>query len=131
MDSINSEAAAKAVTVPQLLTLTAWLSVDDELAARYYCAGLAHVALLGGESDCAGIMLAGCIPHVIECLRRWPDEGNVADSACHVLVNLAKKGSELVRATIKRVPGVQATLLEVTRSGLSPDEVRALDALMK
>jgi hypothetical protein len=116
--SINSAADAKAVTVPQLLTLTAWLSVDDAGAAWYYCFGLAHVAAWGDASCADVIMSAGCIPHVIDCLRRWPAEKYVVPNACWALAKLAEKGSATVHTAIKSIPGIHDTLQAAKASGL-------------
>ncbi len=126
-NSINSEAAAKAVTVPQLLTLIACLSVDDAEAAVYYCTGLAHVADWGGASGCDVIMSAGCIPHVFDCLRRWPAENYVVTYACWALAKLAVWGSYSVRTAIRSVPGIRDTLQAAKASGL--DGTYAADAL--
>ncbi len=129
-DSINSEAAAKAVTVPQLLTLTAWLSVDDAMAAGYYCTGLWRVAYEGDASCADVIMPAGCIPHVIDCLRRWPADRRVVNNACLALALLAVKGSATVRTAIKSIPGIKATLQAAKASGLDADNAaQALSAL--
>jgi hypothetical protein len=130
MWGINSEAAAKAVTVPQLLTATACLSMDCREAAQYYCRGLALVALHGDASCADVIMSAGCIPHVIDCLRRWPADGSVVYSACSALALLAKKGSASVHTAIKGVPGIQATLQASKASGLDDGyAARAFSAL--
>ncbi len=117
-DSNNNPAAAKAVTVPQLLTLTAWLSIDDAKTAFYYCASLACVAGHGDASVCDVILSAGCIPHVIDCLRRWPADSSVLTNACWALANLAVNGSASVHDAIKSVPGIQATLQAAEKTGL-------------
>jgi len=129
IDSLGSEAVAKAVTVPQLLTLTACLSMDDAEAAWYYCRGLARVAYWGGASGCDVIMSAGCIPHVIDCLRRWPAHGpmGVVANACYALALLAEKGSATVGTAIKSIPGIRDTLQAAKASGLDDDW--AADAL--
>ncbi len=124
---ISCPAAAKAVTVPQLLTLTACLSMDDAEAAKYYCLGLALVAYRGDASCADVIMSAGCIPHVIDCLRRWPAEEDVVNYACWVMAKLATKGSASVHTVIKSVPGIRALLVAAKESGLSGDQ--AADAL--
>jgi hypothetical protein len=129
MDSIYCEAAAKAVTVPRLLTLTACLSMDDAVAAWRYCFGLARVAYWGGASCADVIMSAGCIPHVIDCLRHWPADQGVVSNACMALYRLAEKGSATVRTAIKSVPGIRATLQAAKASGL--DSGWAADALKK
>jgi hypothetical protein len=126
-DSMNSAVAAKAVTVPQLLTLTACLSMDYGEAAQYYCRGLALVALYGDASCADVIMSAGCIPHVIDCLRRWPADRGVVFNACLALARLAEKGSAPVRTAIKSIPGVKDTLQAAKASGL--DGGYAADAL--
>ena len=128
--SIHSRAAAKAVTVPQLLTLTACLSVDDAEAAYYYCRGLVLVAYFGDASCADVIMSAGCIPHVIDCLRRWPANGYVVLNACLALAQLAAKGSATVRTAIKSIPGIHDTLQAAKASGLDNGHAaRALSAL--
>jgi hypothetical protein len=116
--SITSKAAAKAVIVPQLLRLTACLSVDDVGSAWDYCAGLTNVAAWGDASCADVIMSAGCIPHVIDCLRRWPADENVVGNACWALASLAEKGSASVRTAIKSIPGIQSTLQAAKASGL-------------
>ncbi len=118
MYSIGSEADANAVTVPQLLTLTACLSLDDAVAANSYCYGLARVADSGDASCADVIMSAGCIPHVIVRLRRWPADEEVVYNACGALARLAAKGSTSVRTAINSVPGIQATLQAAKESGL-------------
>ena len=129
-NSIYTEAAAKAVTVPQLLTLTACLSMDDAKAAGDYCKGLGCVAYRGDASCADVIMSAGCIPHVIDCLRRWPADKNVVNSACSALALLAQKGSASVHTAIKGVPGIQATLQAAKASGLDGGQAaRALERL--
>jgi hypothetical protein len=128
--SINGKADAKAVTVPQLLTLTACLRVDDAQAAEYYCRGLASVTSFGDESCADVIMSAGCIPHVIDCLRRWPADKFVVYSACWGVYLLAVKGSASVHTVIKSFPGIQGTLQAANDSGLTfyaADALRALD----
>ncbi len=117
-DSIYSSAAAKAVTVPQLLTLTAWLSMDDAMAVEYYCRGLASVAHYGDASCADVIMSAGCVPHVTDCLRRWPADRSVVTAACVALLWLATKGSATVPTAIKSVTGIQTTLQAAKKSGL-------------
>ncbi len=129
-EAFDTEADAKAVTVPQLLTLTACLSMDDAEAARYYCTGLALVADCGDVSCADVIMSAGCIPHVIDCLRHWPAHKGVVWNACWALAELAEKGSDSVRTAIKSVPGTQATLQAAKESGLDSGlAARALSAL--
>jgi hypothetical protein len=129
-DSSNSAADAKAVTVPQLLTLTACLSMDDAKAAGDYCKGLGCVAYRGDASCADVIMSAGCIPHVIDCLRRWPADDSVVSNACWALAKLAEKGSASVHAAIKGVPGIQATLQAAKASGLdNGNAAAALSAL--
>ncbi len=119
-DNINSRADAMAVTVPRLLTLTACLSVDDAKAAAYYCMGLGRIAYNGGASGCDVIMSAGCIPHVIDCLRRWPADGAVVRTACLALATLAVNGSASVHDAMRSVIGIQATLQAAEQSGLDP-----------
>ena len=129
-EAFDTEAGAKAVTVPQLLTLTACLSVDDAEAAKYYCGGLRSVADYGDASCADVIMSAGCIPHVIDCLRRWPADEYVVWGACGALRMLAEKGSATVRTAIKSIPGIRDTLQAAKASGLdSGFAARALSAL--
>ncbi len=128
-DSINTSAAAKAVTVPQLLTLTAWLSMDDAEAAWSYCGGLGCFASYGDASGCDVIMSAGCIPHVIDCLRRWPADGKVVNNACYALAKLAQKGSASVRTAIKSIPGINTILQAAKASGLTGYAAYTLSAL--
>ncbi len=128
--SIYSPATAMAVTVPQLLTLTACLSVDDPVAAHHYCGGLVCVAGYGDATCADVIMSAGCIPHVIDCLRRWPADWNVVTRACWALAGLAENGSASVRAAIKHLPGIQTTLQAAKESVLDNGHAaRALSAL--
>jgi hypothetical protein len=128
--SMNNSAAAKAVTVPQLLTVTACLSIDDEWAVRHFSWGFYLVAQYVEASGCDVIMSAGCIPHVIDCLRRWPADRNVVSNVCDALTKLAQKGSASVRTAIKSVPDIQATLQAAKESGLDNGcAARALSAL--
>ncbi len=123
-------ADANAVTVPQLLTPTACLNMDDAKAAYCYCLGLARAGTYGDASCADVIMSAGCIPYVIDCLRRWPADEYVVWNACWALSELAEKGSASVRTVIKSVPGVQATLQTAKQSGLDLGyAARALRAL--
>jgi hypothetical protein len=112
------------------LTLTACLSVDDAEAAWYYCYGLSRVAAWGDASCADVIMSAGCIPHVIDCLRRWPADENVVPNACWALAKLAENGSATVRTAIKSIPGIHDTLQAAKASGLDRGyAARALSAL--
>jgi hypothetical protein len=96
--------------------------MDAVDAARYYCRGMRLVTGDGGTS-CAGvIMSAGCIPHVIDCLRRWPAHGLVVWNACQALAILAEKGSASVCTAIRSVLGIQATLQAAKQSGLALSE---------
>ncbi len=121
------KAVSCAVKVPQLLTLTACLSLEDPVSAKEYCLGLAYVATYGDASCADVIMSAGCIPHVIDCLRRWPADRGVVFNACLALARLAEKGSAPVRTAIKSIPGVKDTLQAAKASGL--DGGYAADAL--
>jgi hypothetical protein len=113
------KAAARAVTVSKAAWLTACVSPTDPVAAKEYCFGLACVAYNAGVSGC-DVIMAGCVPIIVECLRRWPVDGpgGVVHHACCALNNLAWKGSACVRAAIKSVPGIQATLIAAKESRL-------------
>ncbi len=117
--------------MPQLLAATACLIVDDAVIAVYYCEVVSYVAVYGDASCADVIASAGCIPHVINCLRRWPAESNVVLRACQALAELAEKGSASVRTAIETVPGIQATLQAAKASGLDSYgyAARALSAL--
>ena len=127
------EAAACAVTVSKAAWLTACLNLEDPVAAREYCHGLRLVVMYAGASGCDVIMSAGCIPLIVECLRRWPADGpyGVVWAACLALNNLASKGSASVRTAIKSVPGIQATLVAAKKSRLDGDMGWAALALEK
>ncbi len=114
------KAAACAVTVSKAAWLTACVSLEDPVAAKLYCEGLGNVAYEAEASGCDVIMSAGCIPVIVECLRRWPANGpgGVVDNACWALYSLAEKGSASVHTAIKSVPGIQATLQAANDSGL-------------
>jgi hypothetical protein len=114
------KAAARAVTVPKAAWLTACLSLEDPVAAKEYCKGLECVVQYSGASGCDVVMSAGCIPVIVECLRRWPADGpkGVVHYTCWALYNLAEKGSSSVRTAIKSVPGIQAMLEAAKESRL-------------
>ncbi len=113
-------AAASAVTVSKAAWLTACLSLEDPVAAKEYCWGLGWVAFHAEASGCDVIMSAGCLPIIVECLRRWPADGpdGVVEYACLAFYRLAKYGSASVHTAIKSVPGIRAMLVAAKKSGL-------------
>ncbi len=127
------EAAACAVTVSKAAWLTACLSLEDPVAAKEYCRGLGSVALWADASGCDVIMSAGCIPIIVECLRRWPADGpdGVVQSACRALNHVGVWGSASVRTAIISVPGLRALLVAAKESGLDGEGRWAAEALKK
>ncbi len=117
----DCKATARSVTESKAAWLTACLNLEDPAAVIEYCWGLVCVARLVGASGCDVIMSAGCIPIIVECLRRWPDDGpsGVVSFSCGALNMLAHKGSASVRTAISTVPGIQATLVAAEESGQS------------
>jgi hypothetical protein len=118
--TMMSPAAAKSLTVPQLVTLTACLELEDQHAAHQYCLGL-WSAVFYGDASCADVIVsAGCVPHLIDCLRRWSTVGpwGVVYYACWALDLLAEKGSTSARTAINSVSGIQATLQAAKESAL-------------
>ncbi len=104
--------------------------LDDRDAADEYCRGLLRVAA-HGDASCADVIVsAGCVPHLIDCLRRWPADRGVVEYACCTFYYLAEKGSASALSTIRSVPGIQATLHAANKSGLAVGiAVRALEKL--
>ncbi len=125
-DPVDGE-VAPAVTVAQLVWVTACLSLEDRVAFGWFCTGLERLAVAGKASGCDVIMSAGCIPTLVQCLRRWPAENEVVFLACGSLLQLARHGSAAVVAAIKCIPGIVDTLRAVDASGLAND--RAADTL--
>ncbi len=117
--------AAGAVTAPQLVQLSAYLSLEDRNAAYEYCFGLSRVIVAGG---CDIVLSSGCIPIIVECLRRWPADGpeGIVFYACEALYALVVYGSAAVHTAITRVPGVKATLEAAERSRLEAGYSRAV-----
>ncbi len=132
-ESVNGHtAAACAVTVTTADWLTACLSLEDPGVAKEYCYSLACVAQYAEASGCDVIMSAGCIPIIVECLRRWPADGpeGVVAHACLALRMLAEYGTVTVHTTIKSVPGIKAMLVAAKTSRLDyGDAKRAIKKL--
>ncbi len=122
---------ACSMTVSKAAWLTACLSLENPVAAKEYCYSLMCVAQYARASGCDVIKSAGCIPKVVECLRRWPADGpgGVVKDACWALDQLAFHGTASVRTAIKEVPGIQATLVAAKKSLL--DRGHAAAALEK
>ncbi len=106
------------------------LLLDNQTAVAEYCEGLAYIAHYAESSGCDVIMSAGCIPVLVECLRRWPADEEVTHRACLALYRIASGGSDDVRAAIGSVPGIAAVLEAAAESGLDDGRASyALDAL--
>ncbi len=114
------EAVALAVTVPQLVWLTACLVLDDQVAVTRFYEALFLVAEGAKASGCDIIMLAGCIPVIVECLRRWSTEQQFLLGGCKLLHRLTALGSTSVHAAIKSVPGITDTLEAADATGFVP-----------
>ncbi len=117
--------AARKVSVPQLATLTACLVLEDRIAASWYSNGLGWLASVANAPGCDVIMSAGCIPAIVECLRRWPADKEVLSDVCWALHELAKHGSASVRDAIKCVPGIVETLQAADASEQFDDDYAA------
>ncbi len=119
--------AARAVTVPQLVWLTACVVLEDQFAMSCFSRFLGHVACGANASGCAVIISAGCIPIIVECLHHWPADVDIVPSACRTLLSVARYGSATVRSAIKCLPGIVDTLHVADASGLAGDD--SADAL--
>ncbi len=114
---VGTKSCAASVAVPQLVWLTACLVLEDRVAARRYCDGLGWAALCPDGFDV--ILSAGCIPSIIDCLRRWSADQKLVYLACEVLHFLARDGSTLARIAINSVPGIVDLLQAADASGFA------------
>ncbi len=81
------------------------------------------------SSGCTKIMAAGCIPHIVACLRRWPAESEheVVRWACAALFWIAAYGDQSVKTAVRNCRDVKALLTAALAAGL--DGERAAGAL--
>jgi hypothetical protein len=107
-------APIKEVRPITLLWYTACVNVGDRTSSENYCLSLSRfVNEANSSAACGYVLLAGCIPVLIECLRRWSREAmghRVVEYTCQALCKLASKGDDSVRAAIKAAPGIKELL---------------------
>ncbi len=120
-NAADGKAAARAVTPQKLAWLTACVMMDVRDSALVYCLGLRHVAGQADSAGCDVIASSGCIPVIVECLRRWPADEQVVEHAVLALYKLVDNGSASVHAVIKSVTGIKAALEAAKASRLDDD----------
>ncbi len=113
-------AASTSIKRDTLIQLTGRVMMDQLASVDDYCWGVGCVADHAGSAGCDVILEAGCIPVIIECLRRWPTHGpwGVVYSACWALRWLVTNGSASVVAAVEGVPDIVALVEAAKELGL-------------
>ncbi len=114
----DSAAAARAITVADVIDGIACVMPNDQLTALQFCEFMRLIAFWAGSSGCDVILQAGGIPVVFDCLRSWPCEKDVVTTACASSSFLTLYGSETVKSAMRSVPDCEALLIAAHKSKL-------------
>ncbi len=129
-DRTTSAAAARAITVADVIDSIACIMLKDKRTAQKFCIFMMCIALYAESSGCDVILEAGGIPVLFDCWRSWPREKDVVYCACDASRWLACKGSETVKSAMRSVPDCEALLIAAHKSKLNGgDAAKALKKL--
>jgi hypothetical protein len=120
-------AAARAITVADVIDCIACVMPKDKHTAHKFCNFMWLIAFWAESSGCDVILQAGGIPVLFDCLRSWPGEEDVVSYACCASYRLAGYGSETVKSAMRSVPDCEALLIAAYKSKL--DHGNAAEAL--
>ena len=118
LGNIGDSAAARAITVADVIDVIACIMLKDKHTAEKFCYFMWSIAYYAESPGCDVILQAGGIPVLFDCLRSWPRERAVVWHACGALYRIAVFGSEIVKSAMRSVPDCEALLIAAHKSKL-------------